>query len=115
MTRYEPGDVFLVRFPFTDLSTAKKRPVVVVSSPAFSERYGDVIVLALTSYPQEDETLVLEHWREAGLVKPTWIKPLIATLAPAAFDRRLGALSERDRPRVAGALRGVFALEFLPR
>jgi len=26
MTRYRPGDIVLVRFPFTDLSTTKKRP-----------------------------------------------------------------------------------------
>jgi len=26
MTRYKPGDLVLVRFPFTDFSTLKKRP-----------------------------------------------------------------------------------------
>jgi mRNA interferase MazF len=35
MTGYEFGNLILVPFPFTDLSAAKKRPAVVVSSPAY--------------------------------------------------------------------------------
>jgi len=35
MTGSEFGDVLLVPFPFTDQSTAKRRPAVVVSSDAY--------------------------------------------------------------------------------
>lgn len=34
MTDYEFGDVVLIPFPFTDQTTAKKRPAVVVSATA---------------------------------------------------------------------------------
>jgi hypothetical protein len=34
MTDYEFGDVVLVAFPFTDMTTAKRRPAVVVNSVA---------------------------------------------------------------------------------
>ncbi len=34
MTGYKFGDILLVPFPFTDQSTTKKRPAVVVSSSA---------------------------------------------------------------------------------
>jgi mRNA interferase MazF len=87
--------------------------MVVVSSSAFSSRYGDVVGLALSSYQQEDTALALEDWQVAGLVKPTWIKPLVATLASTAVDRRLGSLSKQDRKRVGDALRAIFAPEFL--
>ncbi len=40
MTTYEPGAVVLVRFPFTNLTAAKKRPAVVVSPQEFSRRHG---------------------------------------------------------------------------
>ncbi len=67
MTTFEPGDVVLVRFPFTDLAATKKRPAVVVSSAEFSQRHGDVVVMALTSRPQPEDALPVEDWKAAGL------------------------------------------------
>jgi len=32
MTRYNRGDVILVPFPFSDQTTTKKRPAIIVSS-----------------------------------------------------------------------------------
>jgi mRNA interferase MazF len=54
MTRYKPGDLVLVRFPFTDFSTLKKRPALVLSSPSFTAQQGDVVVMAMTSQAQRD-------------------------------------------------------------
>ena len=42
-----PGDVVLVRLPFTDLTSSKKRPALVLSPPQFSTQHGDIVVLAL--------------------------------------------------------------------
>ncbi|HEX4123368.1 MAG TPA: type II toxin-antitoxin system PemK/MazF family toxin [Tepidisphaeraceae bacterium] len=78
MTTCDPGAIVLVHFPFTNLSSTKRRPALVVSSATFAARYGDVVVLALTSQNQNDPSL---HWRAAGLPKPTWVKPLIGTLS----------------------------------
>ena len=39
MTDYNFGDIVLVPFPFTDQSTVKKRPAVIVSSDAYN-RHG---------------------------------------------------------------------------
>jgi len=111
----EPGDVFLVRFPFTDLTSTKRRPVVVVSSSEFSALHGDVVVLALTGNRQENGLLALEDWDEAGLLKPTSVKPLVATLASTVFVRRLGTLSEQDQRKVSTALKTIFARKFLSR
>lgn len=41
MTIYEFGDVVLVPFPFTDHSTTKKRPAVVVSSSQYNYKGND--------------------------------------------------------------------------
>ena len=45
----EFGDVVLVPFPFTDQSTTKKRPAVVVSSDRYHRERQDLIILAVTS------------------------------------------------------------------
>ena len=115
MTPCRPGDVVLVRFPFTSLRAAKKRPAVVISRPDFSERNGDVVVMALTGAAQEDDALALEDWKAAGLVKPTWIKPLLATLDLGIVAKRLGALSTRDCRKVSEALQAAIAGQFLPK
>jgi mRNA interferase MazF len=107
------GDIVLVRFPFTDLSAAKQRPALVVSPAGYTARYGDVVVLALTSRPQPDDAAAIVRWREAGLPKPTWIKPLIATLAAAMFTRTLGSLGRDDWPRAEQTIRLLIAGHFL--
>ncbi|MBX9641193.1 MAG: type II toxin-antitoxin system PemK/MazF family toxin, partial [Mycobacteriaceae bacterium] len=43
-TRYSFGDVVLVPFPFTDQSTSKKRPAVVVSSDAYHQARPDLVI-----------------------------------------------------------------------
>lgn len=100
MTRFEPGDVVLVRFPFTDLSSTKRRPAIIVSPPDFSARYGDVVVLALTSQEQPEDFLALTRWSDAGLPKPTWVKALIATIAADLVIKKLGEVRDEDRSLV---------------
>jgi mRNA interferase MazF len=47
----EQGDILLIPVPFTDLSSQKQRPVVVISNNAYNRKTDDVIVVALTSNP----------------------------------------------------------------
>jgi hypothetical protein len=42
------GDLLLVPFPFTDLSAAKRRPVLALTAP---DTYGDFMALPVTSRP----------------------------------------------------------------
>jgi mRNA interferase MazF len=114
MTACSSASVVLVRFPFTDLSATKKRPAVVLSSDTFSNCHGDVVLVPLTSVPQSDDALRLLHWREAGLLKATWLKPLIATVSQSLVQQTLGALHEEDCPRVASMLKTVIAQAFWP-
>jgi len=46
---YEPGDIVLVPFPFTDLSTAKRRPVLVLSRREFHAHSQDFVLCGTTS------------------------------------------------------------------
>ena len=49
MTEYKRGDIVLVPFPFTDFSTLKQCPALIISSDAFNRSREDVILVALTS------------------------------------------------------------------
>lgn len=46
---YEQGSILLVPFPFTDLSTVKRRPVLVVSKTSDNAKNSDLITCAITS------------------------------------------------------------------
>ncbi len=46
---FEQGDILLVPIPFSDLSSSKKRPVLVLSNSDYNKRTSDVVVAAITS------------------------------------------------------------------
>jgi len=47
---YSQGDILLVPMPFTDLSSRKKRPVLVLSKNDYNHGADDLIVAAITSH-----------------------------------------------------------------
>lgn len=100
MTGYEFGDLVLVPFPFTDQTTTKHRPAVVVSSDAYHRERPDLIILAVTSQARPQaafgETSVAK-WREAGLLRPSVLKPVVATIERSLVLRKLGRRAEEDR------------------
>lgn len=104
MTACEPGTIVLVRFPFTDLTTTKKRPALVISPASYASRFGDVVLMALTSQDQNDPFLALAEWQAVGLPKPTWIKPVVGTLSLGLVERQIGRIDPRDRHCVQVAL-----------
>ena len=48
-------DILLVPIPFTDLSSQKRRPVVVVSNNVYNHKTTDLVVVAITSNPVETD------------------------------------------------------------
>ncbi len=48
----EQGDIVLIPIPFTDLSSQKRRPVIVISNNQYNAKTRDVVVVAMTSNPQ---------------------------------------------------------------
>jgi mRNA interferase MazF len=107
-TSYSFGDIVLVSFPFTDQSAAKQRPAVVVSSDAYHQARRDLIIMAVTSQMRPGPGLgdvPVKDWQAAGLLKPSAIKPVIATVEHSLVIKRLGNLNPDDRQ----ALRATIA------
>lgn len=46
---HEQGEILLIPIPFTDLSSNKKRPVIVLSNDNYNSKTNDIIVAAITS------------------------------------------------------------------
>lgn len=104
---FEFGDVVLVPFPFTSQAASKKRPAAVVSNRAYNTARPDVVVMAITSQlrpsPGPGEVW-LGQWQDAGLIKPSAVKPVFATLEQALVIRQLGTLSARDQTALRNAI-----------
>ena len=105
------GDVVLVPFPFTDQTASKRRPAVVVSSDAYHRERPDVIVVAVTSrtagLTARFGDVLIEQWRDAGLLKASLIKPVFMTIEESLILRKLGALQQRDVDALRKALQQI--------
>jgi mRNA interferase MazF len=101
--RFQFGDVVLVPFPFTDQSTTKQRPGVVVSGAAYHRARRDLILMAVTSQMRGSGAfgeLVIQDWQAAKLIRPSAIKPVLATLEQTLVIKKLGRLSADDQQRL---------------
>ena len=99
MTRFEFGNIVLVPFPFTDQTATKQRPAVVISSAAYNTKRPDLIIMAVTSQARQSAAIgevFVQQWREAGLLKPSTIKPIVTTIEKTLIIRKLGRLKKDD-------------------
>lgn len=98
MISYKQGEVVLISFPFTDLSSYKQRPGIVISSDKFNDTHRDVIIAAITSrIPAQisgtDYVLDMNEQKQAGLPKKSMVKmDKIVTLDQILIRKKLGHL-----------------------
>lgn len=111
---YEPFDVVVVPFPFTDTNASKNRPAVVLSSNKnFGQATGHSVMAMITSARnapwQLDSTM--SDWHKAGLPHASVIRMKFFTLDNRFITRKIGALSPKDqadlRKKISLVLEGV--------
>ena len=104
---FEFGDVVLVPFPFTSQAASKQRPAVIVSSLAYNRAKPDIVLMAITSQFRPSPALGevwLRDWQAAGLLKPSAVKPVFATLEQTLIIRQLGTLTAADQAALKNAI-----------
>ena len=88
------GDVLRVTLTFSDVSNAKRHPVLVIFDS------GDAVLLVspITSHKSRTaDDVALQGWQAAGLRLPSTVRMAkLATVSKATLIRRLGHLDERD-------------------
>jgi mRNA interferase MazF len=107
---FDFGDIVLVAFPFTSQTASKRRPAVVVSNRSYNETKPDVVIMAMTSQlrpnPALGETWI-GQWEIAGLLKPSAVKPVFATIERSLLIRQLGTLTADDQTALKTAIAEV--------
>jgi mRNA interferase MazF len=94
----EQGDIVLLPVPFTDLSSQKRRPAIVISSSAYNRNGPDVVVVAMTSrlhlspysFRINTADLVQGKLNRPGTVRAD----KIYTLAQAIIVKRFGRVAD---------------------
>lgn len=109
----KPGDVVLVRFPFTDLVAEKKRPALLLAHTPRSSRYRLATVAMITSQIDAlklEGDVLLADWKAAGLLHPSLLRlAKIATIDTELIDKRVGRLTSPDTRAARIAFQGVFS------
>ncbi len=94
---FEPLDVVVVPFPFTDRRTTKRRPALVVSSGSFNQAHEQSILAMITSVGTDwPSDVAILDWRKADLSVPCKVRFKLFTLDDNLIVRKLGTLSKRD-------------------
>ena len=97
-------DIVLVPIPFTDLTSKRRRPVVVVSNNGYNRKAEDIVVVAMTSNlkPAAYSFIVTSADLAVGSLKrPSRIRvDKIYTLAQSIVVKKFGQLSEDSFNRI---------------
>ena len=112
------GDVVLVRFPFTNFTSTKVRPAVVISNDDINGSRGDVIVAFISSKTQgriKDTDYIIRDtdpsFSNTGLTQTSLFKMAkIVTLDRSMISNRLGEVSEEIKTDIDEKLRKALAL-----
>jgi mRNA interferase MazF len=86
------NDVVLLPIPFTDLSSTKVRPAVVIGHGSHP---GDLFVVPITSQ-MHNADFALTAWQAAGLNVASGAKAQIATVENALVRKVVGRLAPTD-------------------
>jgi mRNA interferase MazF len=100
----EQRDIVLIPVPFSDLTSIKRRPVLVLSTTSHNRRSEDVLVAAITSnLTRHRHTIrITPAHLESGELKRTSVilADKIYTLSKTIIVKRLGKLSAATFRRV---------------
>ncbi len=103
-----PGDVVVALFCYADLSGAKYRPALVVSTEEFNKETGHLILAAISHKPvKERYDLLLERWKEAGLRLPSKVRVGRLLTVEAKLTRKIGAVPPDELVKVKTVLKEV--------
>lgn len=104
---YKPFDVVELPFPFSDLSSSKRRKALVISSEDFNHQNKATTVMMITSRQNSNWAgdVHLDEWDLAGLKKPCYTRLKIFTADNGLLLSQVGSLSSNDKKKVTQALR----------
>ncbi len=92
MNKLNFGDILLLKFPFTDGHTYKRRPALLIND--YDD--GDIIVCRITSkIYNSSQDILIDDWEKSGLKLPSIVRVhKIATLEKGLVELIIGKIEE---------------------
>lgn len=107
------GDIVLIPVPFTDLSSHKRRPVIIISNDEYNKSAPDVVVVAMTSTPVTNVysfTITSNDLSQGALNRPGTVRvDKIYTLDQALIVKTFGRVNIRTLARIHTVLQTLTA------
>ena len=99
MPTYNPGDVVVVPFPFSERDASKRRPALVCSAAPFNDSSHHLVLAMITtaSHKKWPGDVGIRDLPATGLSVASIVRWKLFTLDASLVLRRAGALSARDR------------------
>mgnify|MGYP001569164926 CR=1 FL=1 len=117
MIPYRQGDIVLLPFPFTDFSSFKQRPALVISSDDFNFSQNDIVVVAISShipskFGKNDFLIGKENPEKFGLPKTSLIKlGKIITVDQRLVRKSIGKLPKNEFKKIVKKIQEILGLE----
>ncbi|MBS4000997.1 MAG: type II toxin-antitoxin system PemK/MazF family toxin [Desulfobulbaceae bacterium] len=109
---YNQREIVLVPFPYSDLTSVKRRPVVILSNNRFNENRKDLVVAAITSKEFTDEysVIITNNELEYGILpEPSVIKiSKLFTIHKSKVVKKFSILNHSSFEEVTKKLRLLF-------
>ena len=109
----EQGDILLVPIPFTDLSSQKRRPVIVISNNAYNKKTTHLVVVAMTSNPIEVDysfAITSVDLEKGTLNHPGKVRAdKIYTISTSIVVKTFGRVNENVLEKIRGELQALTA------
>lgn len=113
-TNIEQRSIILVPFPFSDLSSAKKRPALVISNTEFNRKNEDVVCCLITSNPNVKSAIKIANSdMESGFLEfDSSVKPYrLFAVSKTIVYKNLGKLNRGKTKSVINEIRKLIEIE----
>ena len=101
---YKQGEIIIVPFPFTDLSSIKQRPVLILSKNIDNEKVEDIITCGITSNVKDSKYSVLiknEDLIEGEVPKISRVKvDKLFTISQDIVKKKVGRINKETFEKV---------------
>lgn len=109
MTNYEFGEIFLLKFPYSEGLREAKRPAILLAETDKE----DIVVSKVTSTDKRGKyDIVINNWKSVGLLYPSVIRiDKLATLSKSRIYRKLGKLDNSYSTLIKNKIKQLFKIE----